>query len=110
PSPANGNGEPQPPYLLVVTAQGQVLRTPLAPFRTPSTKVGRRCVKLNDGDRVVMAAVPADEETIYLASVNGHVIQFRLDDVNILGGVGKGVMGIKLDADDTCLGGALMGG
>src|SRR5207248_6774962 len=27
------NGEPAPPYLLVVTAQGQTLRMPLAPFR-----------------------------------------------------------------------------
>ena len=54
--------------------------------------------------------LPRDEETIYLASANGHVIHFRIDDVNILAGVGKGVMGIKLEEDDTCIGGALMGG
>src|SRR5207244_5762055 len=45
------NGEAPGPYLLVVTAQGQTLRTPLAPFRTASTRVGRRYVRLNDGDR-----------------------------------------------------------
>lgn len=104
------NGEPPGPYLLVVTGQGQVLRAPLAPFRTASTKVGRRYVRLNDGDRVVMATVPRDEETIYLASANGHVIHFPIAEINILAGVGKGVMGIKLADDDTCLGGALMGG
>jgi DNA gyrase subunit A len=112
-TPAEGkprNGEPPPPYLLVVTAQGQTLRTPLAPFRTPWTKVGRRYAKLNDGDRIVAVWLPRDEETIYLASANGHVIHFRIDDVNILAGVGKGVMGIKLEEDDTCIGGALMGG
>jgi DNA gyrase subunit A len=103
------NGEPPPPYLLVVTAQGQTLRTPLLPFRTASTKVGRRYVKLADGDKVVMAAVPRDEKTLYLASGNGHVIHFALDEVNILSGVGKGVMGIKLADGDVCLGGALMG-
>jgi DNA gyrase subunit A len=104
------NGEPSPPYLLVVTAQGQTLRTPLAPFRAASTKVGRRYVRLGDGDKVVMALVPQEEKTLYLASANGHVIHFALDEINILSGVGKGVMGIKLAAGDVCLGGALMGG
>ncbi|HXG09266.1 MAG TPA: DNA topoisomerase (ATP-hydrolyzing) [Gemmataceae bacterium] len=104
-----GGGEPTPPYLLVVTAQGQTLRTPLAPYRTESTKVGRRYVKLNEGDRVVLATVlRGDEETIYLASAGGHVIHFPVDQINVLAGVGKGVMGIKLEKGDTCLGGALM--
>jgi DNA gyrase subunit A len=104
------NGEPPPPYLLVVTAQGQTLRTPLAPFRAESTKVGRRYVKVNEGDRVVMVTVPGEERTIYLASAEGHVIHFPVEEINILAGVGKGVMGIKLADGDTCLGGALMGG
>jgi DNA gyrase subunit A len=103
-------GDPPGPYLLVVTAQGQTLRTPLAPFRIESTKVGRRFVKLNDGDKVVMVTVPHKEETIYLASANGHVLQFAIDEINVLSGVGKGVMGIKLEEGDVCLGGALMGG
>ncbi|MCI0461218.1 MAG: DNA topoisomerase 4 subunit A [Gemmataceae bacterium] len=104
------NGEPPPPYILVGTAQGQTLRGPLAPFRAESTKVGRRYVKLNEGDRVVLVTVPREEKTIYLASANGHVIHFKIEDINVLAGVGKGVMGIKLEKGDTCLGGALMGG
>jgi DNA gyrase subunit A len=110
PDQAATNGEPPGPYLLVVTAQGQTLRTPLAPFRTASNKLGRRYVRLNDGDKVVMATVLKDEESIYLASAEGHVIHFRIDDINILSGAGKGVMGIKLAEGDTCLGGALMSG
>jgi DNA gyrase subunit A len=105
------NGDAPGPHLLVVTAQGQTLRTPLGPFRTASTKIGRRYVRLNEGDRVVMATVlRGDEETIYLASADGHVLHFKVDDINILAGVGKGVMGIKLAEGDTCLGGALMSG
>src|SRR5262249_56456091 len=92
----SAGGEPAPPYLLVVTAQGQTLRTPLAPFRAESTKAGRRYVKLNDGDRVVMVTVPRDEKTIYLASAGGRVLHFTIEEINILSGVGKGVMGIKL--------------
>jgi DNA gyrase subunit A len=101
---------PPGPYLLVVTAQGQVLRTPFAPFRVESTKVGRRYVRLNEGDKVVLATILRDEKTIYLASAEGHVLQFLIEEINILSGVGKGVMGIKLAEGDTCLGGALMGG
>lgn len=106
---APANGEPPGPHLLIATAQGQVLRAPLAPFRTASTKVGRRFVKLNEGDRVVLALVPRDEETMFLASVHGHVIHFSLEQVNVLAGVGKGVLGMKLEKKDTCLGGAIIG-
>jgi DNA gyrase subunit A len=102
------NGEPPGPYLLVVTAQGQTLRTPLAPYRTASTKVGRRYVRHNEGDRVVMATVLKDEESLFLASASGHVLHFPVEQINILSGAGKGVIGIKLSEGDTCLGGALI--
>jgi len=102
------NGLPPPPYLLVVTAEGQTLRTPLAPHRSASTKVGRRYARLNEGDKVVMAQVLRDEESIFLCSAEGHVIHFPVEQINILSGVGKGVMGIKLAEGDRCLGGALI--
>jgi DNA gyrase subunit A len=108
--PKRSNGDVPGPYLLVVTAQGQALRTPLLPFRTESTKVGRRYVRLNEGDRVVLAIVPNEEESIFLASTAGHVIHFPIEQINILAGSGKGVMGIKLADDDSCLGGALISG
>ncbi len=102
------NGEPAGPYLLVVTTQGQVLRLPLVPFRTASTKVGRRYVRLAEGDKVVMAAVlKPDHRSLFLASAKGHVLHFPIEEINILSGVGKGAMGIKLGPKDTCLGGAL---
>ena len=45
--------DPPGPYLLAVTAQGMTLRAPLASYRTESNKLGRRCVKLNEGDKVL---------------------------------------------------------
>jgi DNA gyrase subunit A len=103
------NGEPAGPYLLVVTAHGYTLRTPLAPFRTASTKVGRRYVRLEEGDKVVFATVLKPEQrSIFLASADGHVLHFPLEEINILSGVGKGVIGIKLCKDDVCLGAALV--
>ncbi|MCI0641461.1 MAG: DNA topoisomerase 4 subunit A [Gemmataceae bacterium] len=100
--------DPPGPYLLAVTELGLTLRAPLAAYRTESNKLGRRYVKLNEGDRVVLACVLKDEKSLWLASRDGHVLHFPLNEINILSGVGKGVIGIKLADDDICLGGALI--
>ncbi len=80
----------------------------MRPYRTESNKLGRRYVKLNDGDKVVLASVLRDEKSIFLASREGHILHFPIAEINVLSGVGKGVIGIKLEKDDTCLGGALV--
>ena len=108
PVKGRSSDDPPGPYLLVVTAQGQVLRTPLAPFRTESTKVGRKFVRLAENDRVVLATVVTDQSGLLLVAQSGHVIHFALDEVNILSGAGKGVCGIKLEPGDVCLGGMVV--
>jgi DNA gyrase subunit A len=101
---------PGGPYIIVGTKNGYVLRTPLAAFRTESTKVGRRFAKLEEGDKVVMVRLVGEEESVMLATTGGYVTHFPLDQVTILAGVGKGVIGVKLEPDDNCLGGVLVGG
>src|SRR5205085_9034110 len=49
------------------------------------------------------------EQSMFLAARDGHVIHFPVAEVNVLAGVGKGVIGIKLGKNDECLGGALCG-
>lgn len=102
-------GVPGGPFLLVATSGGSVLRLPLAAYRPESTKAGRRYVKLDEGDRAVMVRLVGDEDGVMLASREGHLIHFPVEQVNILSGVGKGVMGIKLADGDECIGGALIG-
>jgi DNA gyrase subunit A len=101
-------GEPDGPFLLVATAQGQTLRTPLTAYRTASTKAGRRYVRLSEGDKVVLATVLTEQTSLFLASASGHVIHFPIDEVNVIVGAGKGVIGIKLEEGDVCLGGQAM--
>ena len=55
-----------------------------------------------------MARLVGGESGVMLASRGGHVIHFALDEANVLAGVGKGVIGIKLDAGDQCIGGTLV--
>ncbi|MBX9656642.1 DNA topoisomerase 4 subunit A [bacterium] len=96
--------------VLVATSGGNVLRTPLTPFLTPSTKAGRRYVRLEAKDEVVLVAIPTEkDESIFLASDDGHLIHFPIDQVIELSGVGKGVHGIKLEKNARCLGGCIIG-
>ncbi len=106
--PATGD-IPGGPYLFIATSAGYVLRLPLAAYRPESTKAGRRYAKLDPGDKVVMVRLVQDETGVMLATQRGHLIHFPIDQVNILSGVGKGVIGIKLD-EDICIGGTLVGG
>lgn len=99
--------EPNGPFLLVATASGNVLRVPLTSYRVESTKVGRKYVKLEPGDKAVFVQLVRDEVGVMLATKGGRVIHFALDEVNILTGVGKGVVGIKLDEGDSVIGAAL---
>ncbi len=110
PSKPSKNDEPAPPFILVITAQGQVLRAPFLPHRVASTKTGRMFARLNEHDKVVAVFLVNKEKSMMLASKLGHIIHFSIDEVNILAGVGKGVMGIKLEDDDLCLGGVVITG
>ncbi|MBA4190673.1 MAG: DNA topoisomerase [Planctomycetaceae bacterium] len=107
--PAKGD-TPSGPYILVATSAGNVLRLPLTAFRSESTKSGRRFVKLDEGQKVVMVRLVGDETGVMLASRSGHLIHFPVEDVSILSGVGRGVVGIKLEEGEDCIGGVLVGG
>src|SRR5206468_6670612 len=105
PADKPGRGDnPGGPFIIVATRNGYILRTPLTAFRSESTKVGRRYVKLEEGDKVTMVRLVGDEEGVMLATAGGYVTHFPLHQVTILSGVGKGVFGIKLDSEDECVG------
>ena len=97
--------DPAPrPYLLVVTALGNVLRLPLSPFRTASNKNGRKFCRLVPTDRVVSVQLIRDGDSVFLVTHKARLIHFKIDEVPVLSGAGKGVRGIKVEAGDTVLG------
>lgn len=102
-------GQEQPgPFLLVATAQGQVLRIPLAPFRPASTKAGRKYCRLRPGDKVVFVELLNEATSMFLASAQARVLHFAIDEVPVLSGPGKGVRGMKVGSDDQVLGAATL--
>lgn len=90
--------------LLVATRMGQVMLIPFEAFRSPSTKAGRKYCRLNKADQVVYANLVRDAETVFLASRKARIIHFRIDEIPVLNGAGKGVRGLKLEAGDQLLG------
>lgn len=104
-----GDGLPHAPYFIALTAHGQIMRLPLAPFRNPSTKAGRKYCRLAEGDRVVWIELVRDATSLFIATKAARVIHFSIDEIPILSGAGRGVRGIKRsDANDEVLGAAQM--
>lgn len=99
-----------PPYLLTTTAGGQVFRFPLAGHREPSTRNGRRYVRLQKGDEVVDVSITEGSEIVALISKQGKALLFPLEEVTVLAGPGKGVKGIRLKKGDRVLGVRLLSG
>jgi DNA gyrase subunit A len=105
PEDAKVRGEATPaPYLLVVTANGQVMRIGLSAFRTPSTKLGRKFCRLRKGDRVVYTQLAGEAETMFIATKKARVLHFPISETPILASAGIGVIGIRLDKGDEVLG------
>ncbi|MDQ3032932.1 MAG: DNA topoisomerase IV subunit A [Myxococcota bacterium] len=120
--PDEGGTDPQPPFALAVTKGGLVSRFSLVSHRDPSTRAGRKYVRLNApaagsagrGDEVVYVDVCQGDEKLAVATAQGHALVCMADEVPILAGAGKGVKLIKLeeggrgkDADEV-LGARLM--
>lgn len=109
PEDTDVKGEDAPaPFLFIATAMGQVMRISLSPYRTASTKSGRKYCRLKDGDRVVHVELIRDAETLFLATVDARVIHFALEEVPLLLNAGKGVKGISLAAKDKVMGAVLL--
>ena len=95
--------------LLAASRDGMVLRFSADPLREPTTRSGRRFAKPAEGDELVLVSVCEPESIVALASEKGRAILFGSEEVPVLAGPGKGVIGIRLAEDDRVVGAALFG-
>jgi DNA gyrase subunit A len=93
-----------PVHAIAVTSDGFSLRFSLEPLVEPSTRTGRRYARPADGAEVVGIAKLTGREVLIAATAAGRAILCKADEVNYLAGPGKGVMLIKLSAQDRVLG------
>jgi DNA gyrase subunit A len=95
--------------LLAATRDGMVLRFSADPLREPTTRSGRRFARPAEGDEVVAVEVCEEGAIVALASEKGRAILFDSEEVPVLAGPGKGVIGIRLAGDDRVIGATLFG-
>jgi DNA gyrase subunit A len=100
--------EPQPPYVVAVSRSGSCMRMSLRPHREPSTRSGRRFMRVGSDDEVVYVGLYADDAKLACASRNGRALICEAAEVALLSGPGKGVRLIKLDEGDEVLGARLL--
>jgi DNA gyrase subunit A len=85
------------------TSDGFAATFGLSTLSEPSTKTGRRFLKLNENQEVVGADLIQGDETIIAATVDRRALLTPADQINYLSGPGKGVTLIKLSPGDRVL-------
>ena len=103
-------GDPAKPaagavHALAATSDGYSLRFSLEPFIEPSTRAGRRFARVPEGAEVVGVARVTGTEVVIAATRQARAMICKAEEINILGGPGRGVLLIKLQKqDDRVLG------
>jgi DNA gyrase/topoisomerase IV subunit A len=102
-TPKKEGAEP-PVHAVAVSSDGYALRFGLDGFVEPSTRAGRRYARPAEGAEIVGVAVLTGGEVLIAATAEARGILCQAEEVNYLSGPGKGVILIKLGADDRVLG------
>jgi DNA gyrase subunit A len=91
---------PPPVHALAATSDGYSLRFSLEPLVEPSTRAGRRVVRVAEGAEVVGVARTTGAETVIAATRQARAMLCKAEEINYLAGPGRGVILIKLQKDD----------
>lgn len=86
------------PYILFITKKGIVKKSALTEYNMQRNG-GAIAIKLDEGDEIINALV-LNEEKIGILSQKGNFIMINTKDIRAIGRSAKGVIGMKLNADD----------
>ncbi len=107
-------GEHEPVSLgqvMAVSSAGMGVRFDLVSFKEPSSRLGRKFMKVREGEEVVtMEALSFSSKTpiLAVATQRGRVLLCKAEEVGVLSGPGRGVTVIKLDSADRLLAARLL--
>ncbi|MCA9470594.1 MAG: DNA topoisomerase IV subunit A [Nitrospirales bacterium] len=91
---------------MAVSSTGMGIRFELGAFQEPSTRLGRKFMKVKDGEEVVNIGFlrgSLKSALVAVASQRGRMLLCPAEDVNLLSGPGRGVTVIKLDPQDRLI-------
>ncbi len=82
-------------FVFMATANGTVKKTPLEQFSRPRNS-GLIALELEEGNRLVGAAVTDGHSDVLLIASSGKAVRFKESDVRTMGRTARGVRGIRL--------------
>ena len=86
-------------FLMMVTVQGTIKKTPLSAFS--NVRVGGIIAcSLDEGDTLCRVVVTDGKSEVIIGTAGGQAIRFNEDDVRPMGRTARGVRGIRLDDGD----------
>jgi DNA gyrase subunit A len=90
-------------YVIMGTKNGLIKKTPLKEYDSNRT-TGLIGITLKDDDELIDVRLSDGEDNIVLVTKKGLCITFDEKDVRPVGRTAQGVIGIRLDNDDTVIG------
>jgi DNA gyrase subunit A len=90
-------------YVIMGTKNGLIKKTPLKEYDSNRT-TGLIGITLKDDDELIDVRLSDGEDNIVLVTKKGLCITFDEKDVRPVGRTAQGVIGIRLDSDDTVIG------
>ncbi|AKK07482.1 DNA gyrase subunit A [Corynebacterium testudinoris] len=92
------------PYLVLATAHGRVKKSRLTDYES-ARSAGLIAINLNEDDRLIGAALCAEDDDLLLVSEQGQSIRFSSDDEQLrpMGRATAGVKGMRFRGDDQLL-------
>ncbi len=90
-------------YIVMTTRNGVIKKTDLMAFSNPRPS-GIIAINVEDGDRMISAALTNGKADIFLATKEGQAIRFSEEEVRAMGRQATGVWGIDLAESDQLVG------
>ena len=90
-------------YLFFATRNGLIKKTALTEYNS-ARKTGLLAITLKDEDELIDVRLTDGEDNVVLVTKQGMCITFSERDVRPIGRVSQGVIGIRLDEDDSVIG------
>ena len=90
-------------YLLFATRNGLIKKTELTEYNS-ARKTGLLAITLKDDDELIDVRLTDGEDNVVLVTKQGMCITFSEKDVRPIGRVSQGVIGIRLDDNDSVIG------
>lgn len=90
-------------YLLFVTKNGTVKRTPMSEFAL-QRKGGKIALSLDEGDELVYSRHTTGSDEVIIATREGNAVRFSEQDARPMGRTARGVRGIRLEEGDYVTG------